>query len=179
MSVRSNIDLETLKWVQGEVAVNLQRSLELLDAYQASADKGQLSRLITSLHQVVGSLQMLELKSMSALMLESEQLIEHYNRAESSVSQESLITLVESSIKVLSHSLDSLVAGGPELLVDIAELINQMRAVQGAQGVEISSLFAPSIEVFPDQIKHTPLSDEDYMQQAAVLRRQYQMALLL
>ena len=71
MSIYSNIDLETFQWVRKEVEHTLEGANSELEEFERTRDKSKLYRLGNHLHQVLGSLQMLELKSLSSLVLES------------------------------------------------------------------------------------------------------------
>ena len=65
MSIYSNIDIETFKWVKGEVELTLDSASTELQKFVTSDDKENLYGLSNHLHQVVGSLQMLEMKAVS------------------------------------------------------------------------------------------------------------------
>ena len=56
MSIYSNIDLETFKWVKGEVELTLDSANKELQQFVTSDDKSTLFGLSNHLHQVVGSL---------------------------------------------------------------------------------------------------------------------------
>ena len=98
MANHSSIDLETFKWVKGEVDVTLLRAEEQVQQYVRSDDKVDLVNLVNNLHQVVGSLQMLELKSLSTLLLETEELVEDFIQKGSSIRKASFVVLVDSSL---------------------------------------------------------------------------------
>ena len=91
MTVYSNIDSETFKWVRSEVETTLDGAQRQLQQHISSGYKDNLHELINQLHQIVGSLQMLELKSLSTLMLESEYLIEDYSQSSSEIKLISLL----------------------------------------------------------------------------------------
>ncbi|MGK0439359.1 MAG: hypothetical protein ACJATK_002319, partial [Paracoccaceae bacterium] len=63
MSIYSNIDIETFKWVKGEVELTLDSASTELQNFVGSDDKESLYGLSNHLHQVVGSLQMLEMRA--------------------------------------------------------------------------------------------------------------------
>jgi len=178
MSIYSNIDLETFNWVKGEVEQTLESANSELQQFVSSDDKATLYGLSNHLHQVVGSLQMLEMKSLSSLMMESELLIEDYTSEDSSIGKSTFVVLLESALKALNATFARIGKGLPENPVDVVELINQIRSVRGLEGIEISSLFDPMIEVFPEVNSKSALKDDVYIKRAASLRVYYQQFLL-
>ncbi|MEO0367581.1 MAG: Hpt domain-containing protein, partial [Pseudomonadota bacterium] len=178
MTAIQNIDFETFKWVKDEVSVTLRRAEEQMQSYVRTGDKSELFNLVNLFHQVVGSLQMLELKSLSSLMLESEELIEDYSDKSSDIRRASFVVLMDSSLSILNQNLDRIENGLRERPVEIVELVNQIRTVRGLEDVEISSLFSPMIDVFPEIDSTKALKDKVYIKRASALRTHYQMALL-
>ncbi len=178
MAVYSNIDLETFKWVSREVEATLQAAESDLQRYVSSEDKSILYELSTQLHQIVGSLQMLEMKSVSALLMESELLVEDVSAADSKIGKSSFVVLLDSAFKALQNTLQRIENGLPENPIDVVELINQIRSLRGLDDIEISSLFSPMIEVFPEVDSSKALKDEEYKKRATALRAHYQSFLL-
>ncbi len=173
-----SIDLETFRWVKGEIDVTLQRAEEQVQQYVRSDAKVDLYNLVNHLHQVVGSLQMLELKSLSTLLLETEALVEDFIQQSSPIRKASFVVLIDSTLSVLRANLERIESGQEERAIEIVELVNQVRAVRGKDDIEISSLFSPNIEVFPPVNAERALRDKVYIQRAGVLRGHYQVALL-
>jgi len=178
MSIYSNIDLETFEWVKGEVEVTLESAKQELQEYVTSDKKEDLLGLNNHLHQVLGSLQMLEMKSLSALVLESERLVEDFSDEGCSIGKSSFVVLVESAFSALKATFERIENGLPENPTDVVELINQMRAVRGQDQIEISSLFSPMIDVFPEVDSTKALKDKVYIARAHALRTHYQAFLL-
>ncbi len=178
MAVYSNIDIETFKWVSREVESTLNSAEKDLQNYVSTEDKSILFGLSTQLHQVVGSLQMLEMKSVSALMMESELLVEDMSSADSTIGKSSFVVLVESAFQALRGTFSRIEKGLPENPIDVVELINQVRSLRGLDDIEISSLFSPMIEVFPEVDSSKALKDEEYMRRVVALRAHYQSFLL-
>jgi len=174
MSIYSNIDLETFEWVKGEVELTLDSANTELQQFVTNDDKSVLYGLSNHLHQVVGSLQMLEMKSLSSLIMESELLVEDFSSPESTVGKSSFVVLLESAFKALKATFARIEKGMPENPIDVVELINQIRSVRGLEGIEISSLFSPMIEVFPEVNSKKALKDQVYIERAATLRTYYQ-----
>ena len=178
MATYPTIDLETLKWVKSEVDVTLQRAEEQVQQYIRSDDKAGLINLVNHLHQVVGSLQMLELKSLSTLLLECEALVEDYGQRNSSIRKASFVVLIDSALSMLKSNLERIQRGDNERPIEIVELVNQIRTVRGLDDIEISSVFSPMIDIYPQINSEKSLSDRVYAKRAGILRSHYQMALL-
>ena len=105
MSAYSTIDRETLRWVKTEVAATVKQSRDALQEFAASDDKGELCDIATHLHQIVGSLRMLELKSLSKLINESELLAEDFTDSDTGIGKSSFVVLIESAFVSLEQSL--------------------------------------------------------------------------
>ena len=182
MSIYSNIDLETFQWVRKEVEHTLEGANSELEEFERTRDKSKLYRLGNHLHQVLGSLQMLELKSLSSLVLESERLVEDFvadkSDQEHSVSEQTFSDLIDRSFTALRTTFDRIESGLPENPVDVVELINKMRAERGLEDIDISSLFSPMIDVFPEVNSSKALKDKIYIKRAHALRIYFESFLL-
>ncbi len=178
MAIYSNIDIETFKWVKGEVELTLDSASGELQKFVASSEKENLYVLTNHLHQVVGSLQMLEMKALSSLMMESELLVEDFSAADSTIGKSTFVVLLDSAFAALRATFSRIENGLPENPIDVVELINQIRSTRGLAGIEISSLFSPMIEVFPEVDSSRALKDSVYIERAKALRGYYQTFLL-
>ena len=178
MSAYSNIDRETFNWVRSEVDVTVGTVRRELQKFVTSDDKQDLDDLVNHLHQVVGSLQMIELKSLSTLMIESELLLENFIAPDSGIEKTSFCKLFESSLNVLDSSFARIDKGLPESPIEVVELINRIRELRGEEHVEISALFSPMIEIYPEVNSQRALKDQEYIKRATALRKLYQVYLL-
>jgi len=168
MSIYSNIDIETF----------LDNASTELQKFVTTDDKANLYGLSNHLHQVVGSLQMLEMKALSSLVMESELLVEDFTSVDSKIGKSSFVVLLDSSFSALKATFARIENGLPENPTDVVELINQIRSSRGLKGIEISSLFSPMIEVFPEVDSSKALKDKVYIERAKALRVYYQTFLL-
>ena len=119
MSAYSNIDRETFQWVRSEVELTLTNAQKELQNFIASDKTDDLQELVNSLHQIVGSLQMLELKSLSTLIMESELLIEDFCKPDNSIVKPSFVNLLESSFATLVSGFDLIEQGSPERPIEV------------------------------------------------------------
>ena len=179
MSIYSSIDLETFNWVRSEVETNLNLASDDLKKYVDSDDKESLFSLSNQLHQVVGSLQMLEIKSLSLLLMETEYLVEDFYSKDSKIEKKVFVDSVKRTFDSLQKTFARIESGKPDNPTDVVEIINDIRAIRGLEGVEISSLFSPGIEVFPEINAEKALKDDVYKNRAHALRAHYQKFLLM
>jgi len=179
MSIYSSIDLETFNWVRNEVETTLNLANDDLQKYVDTDAKESLFSLSNQLHQVVGSLQMLEMKSLSSLVMETELLVENHSSNDNDIRKPAFVSAVENAIESLRASFKRIDNGQPENPVDVVELINKIRSIRGLDGIEISSLFSPVIDFFPEINAETALKDNAYKKRAHSLRAHYQKFLLL
>ena len=175
MSAYSTIDRETFDWVKTEVDSALKDAGVELHAFDTSDNKEKLYEVSNHLHQIVGSLQMLELKSLSTLIMESELLVEDYIASDKSIEKSAFLVLLESAFSALIFSLQKSGPGSIESPIPLVELINQIRAVRGLDAIEISSLFSPVIDVFPEVDAQHSLRDDQYRKRASALRDRFQV----
>jgi len=178
MSIYSSIDLETFKWVKSEVENTLNMAGDELQKYISSDDKECLSKVANHLHQVVGSLQMLEMRSLSALVMECEQFVEGACSSEIEIENNDVKSIIDNTFDTMRTTFARIESGLPDNPAGSVELINSIRAMRGLDGIEISSLFSPVIDIFPEIDPEKALKDKDYMSRARALRSHYQKFLL-
>ena len=174
----SNIDIETFQWVKKQIEQTLAAAKRDIAAFVKADNKEVLLGTLNHFHQMVGSLQILELKSAAQLFLETERLIEDFVNSDKPISKSSTVTLTEIAMATLGDLFTQIEQNRPENLVDTVELINQIRAQRGLQEIEISSLFSPVVDVFPEINSKRVLKDKVYIKRAKALRVHYQQNLL-
>ena len=77
MSTQSKVDLATLGWVRNEIDETLKQARLALESFlESPSDDTRLRFCITHLHQVVGTLLMVELDGAARLAKEAESLAE-------------------------------------------------------------------------------------------------------
>ena len=178
MSAYSTIDNETFKWVKTEIEATLVETRTELQEFVESDDKADLPNISTQLHQIVGSLQMLELKSLSTLVIEGERLVEGFLSGDVDITASSFATMFEDVFSTLGSAFSKIEQGQAENTLQIVELINQIRDARGLEAVEISSLFSPMVDVFPEIKARYVWKDQEYRERAKALRAHYQVYLL-
>src|SRR5687767_1497072 len=99
MSTFGKVDPSTLGWVKGEIDETLKQARLALESFaENSADKTRLRFCITHLHQVVGTLTMVELDGAAMLARETEQLAEAVLNDQIAASPEMFDTLTRAIV---------------------------------------------------------------------------------
>ena len=173
-------DYVALEWVKGEIAETLKvahQAIEtLLDDPQATH---ALSECLACIHQVHGSLQMVEFYGAALLAEEMEQLTAalQQNRV---IHRDEAIHLLLQAIGQLPIYLDRVQGARRDLPLVVLPLINDLRSARGESLLSETSLFTPQLPDLP------PLNEEslallepaDLPNVLRKLRQMLQMALL-
>jgi len=177
-----NYDQLALKWVREEVNKTLDQARQALEAYAENADDSTQIRFCASaLHQVRGTLQMLEFYGAALFAEEMEYLAEAI--AENKVknpprAQEVLM----GTILQLPTYLERVQAGQRDLPVVLLPLLNDLRASRGETLLSESSIFTPTLVGVQTPLRTAladqPRNSDDYKEFAKKLRHHYQRGLL-
>ncbi|MEQ6341358.1 MAG: Hpt domain-containing protein [Gammaproteobacteria bacterium] len=176
-----HMDYGALKWVKGEIEVNLQQAQQALEVFQEHpAEAAQIDLCITLLHQVCGALQMLDLTEAFALAREMEQavrvLAKDADRRKGWVY--STLMRAMSELPLYLTGLQEAQADRPQVFLP---LINDLRVATGASVLSESMVFGPA--VIPTVSPHSPDMQDtlarDVKALAHQLRPVYQAGLLV
>lgn len=172
------IDYSTVKWVKQELDATLKQARQALEAYvETPADDAQLRFCAVHLHQVYGTLQMVELYGAALLAEEMEHVVEALI-ADSVGQRQEAYELVMRGILQLPDYLERLVAGHRDIPLVLLPLLNDLRAIRGQKLLSENSLFMPDLDaVLPDDLQETS-AGEDSQAVARKQRHSYQLALL-
>ena len=117
------IDYSTVKWVKHELDATLKQARQALEAYvENPADESQLRFCAVHLHQVYGTLQMVELYGAALLAEEMEQVTQALLDDTVGQKQEAY-ELVMRAILQLPDYLERLVSGGRDLPLILLPLL--------------------------------------------------------
>jgi len=147
-------DYVALEWVKGEIAETLKQAHQaleqLLDDPQATY---ALSECLACIHQVHGSLQMVEFYGAALLAEEMEQLTValQQNRVNH---RDEAIHLLRQALGQLPIYLDRVQGARRDLPLVVLPLINDLRSARGDSLLSETSLFSPQLPDLP------PLSDD-------------------
>ncbi|MEK7815483.1 MAG: Hpt domain-containing protein [Pseudomonadota bacterium] len=149
MSTHTKVDPGTLGWVKSEIDETLKQARLALEAFvENPADKTNLRFCITHLHQVVGTLLMVELDSAAMLAKETEALAEAILNEKVEASG-TVFEMLTRGILVLPEHLARLQYGQPESPLRNLTLLNELRTARGAPSVSELDLFVPDLSVRP------------------------------
>jgi chemosensory pili system protein ChpA (sensor histidine kinase/response regulator) len=180
VSTHSKVDPTTLGWVKNEIDEALKQARLALESFAENpADKTRLRFCLTHLHQVVGTLLMVELDGAAMLAKEIEALAQAILDDKADAGDATLEALTRGII-MLPDYLARLQAGSPDLPLHQLALLNELRAAHGAEPVKPVDLFTPDLTVRPPPRSDATArrNDADFTDLARELRPRYQNALL-
>jgi len=180
MSTHSKVDPSTLGWVKSEIDETLKQARLALEAYAENpADTTRLRFCATHLHQVVGTLLMVELDGAATLAKEVEALADAILNEKAEASDAVLEALTR-GILILPDYLARLQAGQPDVPLRHVSLLNELRVARKVEPFAELELFAPDLSVRPppEERAGPKLSDEDFSALSKQLRPSLQQALL-
>src|SRR5690606_12851060 len=114
--------------------------------------KSQLKFCLSYLHQIYGTLQMVEFYGAALLAEEMEAVAQNLVNDETSHQRESLESLMQAIIQ-LPHYLEHIKVGRRDLPVVLLPILNELRSSRGETLLSETALFIPIIE---DNLPLTP-----------------------
>jgi len=149
MSTHSKIDLSTLGWVKTEIDETLKQARLALESFAENpSDKTRLRFCATHLHQVVGTLLMVELDGAAMLARETEALAEAVIN-DKAVPDSKVFDVLTRGILTLPDYLSRLQYGQLDVPLKHITLINELRAAHNAPPISELELFSPDLSVRP------------------------------
>ena len=156
MQMAEQFDISTLAWVKGEIDETLKQARVALEAYvDDSDDESQLEFCISYVHQVYGTLHMVELQG-AALFAEDVEKFAVSLRDDTTENSEQNFELLMRAILQLPDYLESLLAGQQDNPISLLPLLNEMRSIRGEQVLEKESYFNPSLNVDAPELTTPP-----------------------
>ncbi|VAW44477.1 hypothetical protein MNBD_GAMMA02-741, partial [hydrothermal vent metagenome] len=181
MSNIEQIDFSTLTWVKTELDETLNRAKEALKTYvEDTEDTNQLQFCVTYLHQIQGTLKMVELYGAAMVAEEMEWVAKDLI--------EGTVTDVDAAYEVLMQSilqlpdyLERIELGHKDVPIVLLPLVNDLRAVRSQKLLSESALFNPNLDLgVPERVLGNDISLKGNQLNTALLkiRSIYQIALL-
>jgi len=172
------IDFSKLSWVKKELDETLKEARQSLETYvENPEDKAQLRFLDAHLHQVYGTLQMVELYSASLLAEEMEQVTKAI--AGDSVKQhDNACEILMRAILQLPDYLERLISGGRDIPLVLLPVLNDLRAIRGESQLSENFMFSPDLNVELPESFTNRKNDGDFQEHAGALRHRFQLGLL-
>ena len=144
-ALRDAIDFTALGWVKPELDETLRQARLEIEAYaEDPADIGRMRACAELMHQVQGSLRMLELYAPAMVGEEMETLATTLAEGEARNRDEASAALMR-GVVLLPDYLERLQGGHRDIPIVLLPLLNELRAARGAPGLSESVLFAPDL----------------------------------
>ena len=176
-----NHDYVALDWVRGEIEQTLLQARTALESFvDTPDDTTQLTFCLNYIHQVHGTLQMVEFYGASLLAEEMEQLCQALIDGKVSNQEESLEVLMEALLQ-LQNYLEHIQAGQKDLPVVLLPTLNDLRATQGRPLLSDTSLFTPDLlaaQAPSIEENHRRMEDPQVIANLRKLRQMYQVSLV-
>ena len=173
------LDYTTLKWVKDEIQESLNQTQQALDAFiEDSSDTTQIRFCAAYLHQVFGTLQMVEIYGAALLAEEMEKVANALLNDQIKQKDDAFDVLIRAILQLPAY-LEGLERGQADMPVVLTPLLNDLRAARGEPLLSESAFFSPDLNVAPPE-KHLASGKElpDVQVYARKLRPIYQVALL-
>ncbi|MCB1561695.1 MAG: Hpt domain-containing protein, partial [Xanthomonadales bacterium] len=181
MRLSEDIDFTTLTWVKGELDETLKQARHALEAYvEDPQDSSQMRFCATYLHQVHGTLRMVELYGAAMVTEEMERLATSLLEGEVAERDEAYTVLMRGIVQLPDY-LERLQSGHKDIPIVLLPLLNELRAARGEKSLSESALFTPDLgRALPVSANgpEQPMPDLEVRQFAERQRSQFQIALL-
>ncbi|OQX38086.1 MAG: hypothetical protein B0D91_05180 [Oceanospirillales bacterium LUC14_002_19_P2] len=178
-------DYVALDWVKGEISDTLTQARQSLEAYVDSVQSGEqddarLRFCLNYIHQVHGTLTMVEFYGAALLAEEMEALTRALLEGAVANRDEALEVLMQSILQIPPY-LEQVYRGRRDLPVVVMPVLNDLRAARGESLLSETSLFKPQLgepvpAVIGDHLK--PFRNPKLPAFLKKLRQMYQMALV-
>lgn len=176
----SVVDTNTLQWVKSEIDETLKQAQTSLEAYvEDTADESQIRFCINYLHQVHGTLQMVELHGAALAVEEMEKLSQAIFDDNVNNKDDAYETLMRGILQVPDY-LEHLLAGNADMPVVLLPLLNDIRAARNEALLSEGALFTPDLTVAAPAAEFEATSGEEggLPALARKLRHNYHLGLL-
>ncbi len=181
MKLQQEIDHSTLSWVKNELDLTLKQAIEALEAYSEDQDdSSQMRFCATYLHQVQGTLRMVELYGAALLVEEMEQLAVDLLEDRIDEEEAAFEVLMRGMVQLPDY-LDRLLSGHRDIPVVFLPLVNEIRTLRGQALATEGALFNPDLGLgVPEDLPRPPrrYADKVLKPNIARLRAAYQVGLL-
>ncbi len=144
--MREAIDTTTLGWIKPELDETLRLAQQEIEAYAENpADAGRMRLCAEQLHQVHGTLRMVELYAPAMVAEEMERLALALQHGKVADRDEACAALMR-GVVLLPDYLERLQGGHRDIPIVLLPLLNELRATRGEAGLNESVLFAPDLD---------------------------------
>lgn len=173
----------SLSWVKEEVGKSLDEARIALEDYVESGegeDEAKLTRCLSMIQQIRGTLQMVQMEGATVLTEEMESLAGALiNNKESITDLDSAYEALMRAILQLPDYLDKVQTGQSDLAIILLPLINDLRVAHGQNAVAAKALFAPHFHgILPQEIAEADEQEDDLLLLIRKKRHQVHLAML-
>ena len=177
----NDIDFTTLNWVKQELDDTLKQAVQALEAYvEDSGDKSQLRFCINYMHQVQGTLRMIELYGAAMVLEEMERVAQGLIDGDVKQTNEVLEVLMTGLVQLPDY-LGRLQGGHRDIPIVLLPLLNDLRACRREKLLSETALFSPDLAAnLPNSAAGAPaaMSEALLKSNASKFRLAYQFGLL-
>lgn len=174
-------DFQALEWVKGEIEETLKQAQQSLEAFVDNPeDSSRMRFCLAHLHQVSGTLQMVEFYGAALLAEEMENLAQALMNNKVSRVEDAQEVLMRAILQLPAY-LDRVKSGKRDMPVVVLPLLNDLRAARGESLLSETALFKPDLESGSEAAPKEKISAEAIAQLPELLkkiRQLYQFALV-
>jgi chemosensory pili system protein ChpA (sensor histidine kinase/response regulator) len=155
-------DYVALEWVKGEIGETLKQARQAIETFvENPREPVPLYLCRDYLHQVHGTLQMVEFYGAALLAEEMEQLTEALVEGRVASQRDALETLMQAILQLPAY-LDRVQEARRDLPVIVLPLLNDLRAARGENLLSETSLFSPDLSSIQrlDSVEQADANDE-------------------
>ncbi len=143
-------DVSTLNWVKGEIDETLNQARIALEAFvNTPDDENQMGFCVMHLHQVRGTLEMVELYGAAQAADEMEQLALALQQKQVEAVERACEVLMRAILQLPDY-LEALQGGQADNAVVLLPIINELRRLRGEQTLQEAAFFHPDLTVMPE-----------------------------
>ncbi len=178
MKLQDGIDFTTLNWVKQELDETLKQSRQALEAYvEDPADTSLMRFCATYLHQVQGTLRMVELYGAAMVVEEMERVALALLDGNLKPQDETYAVLMRGIVQLPDY-LERLQSGHKDIPIVLLPLLNDLRATRGEKLLSESVLFSPDLSAPFPASTGSGMPEMELKSEAARLRTAFQLSLL-
>lgn len=168
-------DYVALEWVKGEVAETLKQARQALESFvENPQDPTRMRFCLTYVHQVHGTLQMVEFHGAALLAEEMEHLSQALMDGRVGNQGEALEVLMQAILQMPVY-LDRIQTARRDLPMVVLPLLNDLRSARGEKLLSETSLFAPDMSQRPSALSSEALAQRYNAELPGLLRKLRQM----
>ncbi len=176
----ANYDQVALTWVKDEISNTLEQARQSLESYfEDTDDQLQIRYCMNCLHQVQGTLLMLEIVGGAMLAEEMENLAREISSSTSEINETRFEALMRAILQLPTY-LERLQAGQDDDPIVLLPMLNELRVQRGLPEMLESQFFHVDLEISREAGAKEVELPEDFnlSDEVAKLRQQFQKALL-